>query len=152
VKETPDILLIDPRASEAQHNLNYLRNAGFKVPDDSSYLAPMYQKDHVEDDELLKIVEQKKPKYIIVNLGGGTQEKLGAYLKRNTSYKPAVICTGAAIAFLTGQQASIPNWGDKLFLGWLFRCIQNPKLYVPRYFKALQLAAFMIRYGQRQPL
>jgi UDP-N-acetyl-D-mannosaminuronic acid transferase (WecB/TagA/CpsF family) len=101
---------------------------------------------------LLNNIESKKPKYIIINLGGGTQEKLGAYLKTHLSYKPAIICTGAAIAFLTGQQASIPTWGDKFFLGWLFRCIQNPKLYVPRYFKAFRLAAFMFRYGQQQPL
>lgn len=152
VKKTSDILLVDPQPNEAQHNLNYLRKEGFNLPDDASYLAPMYKKDIVEDVELLKIIEQKKPKYIIINLGGGTQEKLGAYLKTHLSYKPAIICTGAAIAFLTGQQASIPTWGDKLFLGWLFRCIQNPKVYVPRYFKAFQLAAFMFRYGQQQPL
>ncbi|MBV9961201.1 MAG: WecB/TagA/CpsF family glycosyltransferase [Parafilimonas sp.] len=152
VKKTSALFLVDPRPTEAQHNLNYLKKSGFKIADDMSYLAPMYKKDKVEDPELLNIIEQKKPKYVIINLGGGTQEKLGAYLKNNLSYKPAIICTGAAIAFLTGQQASIPTWGDKLFLGWLFRCIQNPKLYVPRYFKAFQLAIFMFRYGQQQPL
>ena len=152
VKRSSELLLVDPRPTEAQHNLNYLKNTGFKITDDISYVAPMYKKNKIEDAELLNIIEHKKPKYIIINLGGGTQEKLGAYLKKNLSYKPAIICTGAAIAFLTGQQASIPNWGDKLFLGWLFRCIQNPKLYVPRYFKAFQLAVFMFRYGQQQPL
>ena len=152
VKATADLFLVDPRPIEAQHNLNYLKNAGFKMSDINSYLAPMYDKDHVADTTLLKNIESKKPKYILINLGGGTQEKLGAYLKTHLSYKPAIICTGAAIAFLTGQQANIPTWGDKFFLGWLFRCIQNPKLYVPRYFKAFRLAAFMFRYGQQQPL
>ena len=151
VKASSDLLLVDPRPVEAKHNLDYLRNSGFKVADDISYLAPMYNKNHVEDSALLNMIETKKPKYVIINLGGGTQEKLGAYLKKNLSYKPAIICTGAAIAFLTGQQASIPNWGDKFFLGWLFRCIQNPKLYVPRYFKAFQLATYMFRYGHQQP-
>lgn len=152
IKTSADFLLVDPRATEAQHNLKYLRSEGFNLAGDISYLAPMYKKDYVEDPELLNMIESKKPKYIIINLGGGTQEKLGAYLKTHLSYKPAIICTGAAIAFLTGQQASIPSWGDKFFLGWLFRCIQNPKIYVPRYFKAFQLAAFMFRYGQQQPL
>jgi UDP-N-acetyl-D-mannosaminuronic acid transferase (WecB/TagA/CpsF family) len=152
VKTSSEFLLVDPRATEAQHNFNYLRSEGFNVADDISYLAPMYEKDHVEDALLLNMIERKKPKYVIINLGGGTQEKLGAYLKTHLSYKPAIICTGAAIAFLTGQQASIPSWGDKFFLGWLFRCIQNPKIYVPRYFKAFQLAAYMFRYGQQQPL
>ena len=152
VKKSAELLLVDPRQSEAEHNLNYLRNAGFKLQDDISYIAPMYDKNHVEDEDLLKMIESKKPKYIIINLGGGTQEKLGAYLKKNLSYKPAIICTGAAIAFLTGQQASIPTWGDKFFLGWLFRCFQNPKLYVPRYLKAFQLATYMFKYGHQQPL
>jgi exopolysaccharide biosynthesis WecB/TagA/CpsF family protein len=152
VKNSSDLFLVDPRPIEAQHNIGYLKNAGFKVADITSYLAPMYDKDHVQDTILLNNIESKKPKYIIVNLGGGTQEKLGAYLKTQLSYQPAIICTGAAIAFLTGQQASIPTWGDKFFLGWLFRCIRNPKLYVPRYFKAFRLAAFMFRYGQQQPL
>jgi len=152
VKNSSEIILVDPRPTEAQHNLNYLKNEGFKIADDVSYLAPMYDKNCVEDKELLDKIQNKKPKYIIINLGGGTQEKLGAYLKKNLSYKPAIICTGAAIAFLTGQQASIPNWGDKFYLGWLFRCVQNPKLYVPRYFKAFQLATYMFRYGQQQPL
>lgn len=152
VKTSSELLLVDPRASEAQHNLNFLRGSGFNLPDDISYLALMYEKNSIEDATLLDMIENKRPKYIIINLGGGTQEKLGAYLKQNLSYKPAIICTGAAIAFLTGQQASIPGWGDKFFLGWLFRCIQNPKLYVPRYFKAFQLATYLFRYGHQQPL
>lgn len=152
VKNSSEIILVDPRQTEAQHNLDYLTNAGFKVANDISYVAPMYNKNCVEDKALLNMIESRKPKYVIINLGGGTQEKLGAYLKKNLSYQPAIICTGAAIAFLTGQQASIPNWGDKFYLGWLFRCIQNPKQYVPRYLKAFQLATYMFRYGQQQPL
>jgi N-acetylglucosaminyldiphosphoundecaprenol N-acetyl-beta-D-mannosaminyltransferase len=152
IKASSDVMLVDPKANEAQHNLNYLRSLGYNVQDGISYLAPMYKKDHVEDSKLLQIIENKRPAHIIINLGGGTQEKLGAYLKENLSYRPAIICTGAAIAFLTGQQARIPTWGDRFFLGWLFRCIRNPKLYVPRYLKAFQLAAFMFRYGQQQPL
>ena len=46
-----------------------------------SYTAPIYNKQKVEDIDILKMIESKKPKYIIINLGGGTQEKLGAYLK-----------------------------------------------------------------------
>jgi len=151
-RSSPDILLVNPRPNEASHNMRYLNSIGFDISEENSYLAPLYSKDKVEDESLLEIIKNKKPKYIIINLGGGTQEKLGYYLKQNLDYKPAIICTGAAIAFFSGQQANIPNWGDRFYLGWLFRCIQNPKLYVPRYFKAFQLAAFIFRYGQQQPL
>lgn len=149
VKASSNLLLVDPRPVEARHNLDFLKNSGFSIQDDISYIAPMYNKNHVEDSVLLNMIEERKPKYIIINLGGGTQEKLGAYLKRNLSYKPAIICTGAAIAFITGQQAKIPAWGDKLFLGWLFRCVQNPKVYVPRYLEAFKLAAYMFSYSHQ---
>jgi len=151
VKRSSDIFLVNPRPKEAFYNMKYLRSIGFKLTEDDSYLAPMYSKDKVKDGKLLEIIKQKKPKYIIINLGGGIQEKLGFYLKQNLDYRPAIICTGAAIAFFSGQQANIPNWGDRFYLGWLFRCIENPKLYVPRYFRAFQLAAFMFRYGKQQP-
>ncbi len=49
------------------------------------------------------------------------QERLGYALRKQLSYKPAILCLGAAIAFLSGGQANIPNWADRLMLGWLFR-------------------------------
>ena len=58
---------------------------------------------------------------MIINLGGGVQEKLGLYLKRNLNHETKIICTGAAIAFLTGLQANIPNIVDKIYMGWLWR-------------------------------
>lgn len=146
VKATADFLLVNPRKKEADANLAYLQKNGFQLREEHSYLAPMYDKEKIEDEELLSLIEEKKPKYVLINLGGGVQEILGAYLKRNLSYKPAIICTGAAIAFLTGQQAHIPNWADKLYLGWLFRCLENPKLYVPRYLNAVKLMAVMMTY------
>jgi UDP-N-acetyl-D-mannosaminuronic acid transferase (WecB/TagA/CpsF family) len=147
VKATSDILLVNPRKKEADANLAFLNGEGFNLSDDNSYLAPMYDKSKIEDAELLALIEAKKPKYILLNLGGGVQEILGAYLKANLSYTPAIICTGAAIAFLSGQQANIPNWADKFFLGWLIRCIEKPKLYVPRYLDAFKLLAVMLQFN-----
>jgi UDP-N-acetyl-D-mannosaminuronic acid transferase (WecB/TagA/CpsF family) len=49
----------------------------------------------------------------------GVQERLGYALRKQLSYKPAILCLGAAIAFLSGGQANIPNWADRLMLGWL---------------------------------
>lgn len=152
VKATDQILLVDPQPKEAKANYHYLRSKGFNLPEGSSYLAPFYDKSNIIDPVLLAVAEERKPKYIIINLGGGTQEKLGAYLKNNLSYKPAIICTGAAIAFLTGEQASIPGWADKFFMGWFFRCLEKPKLYVPRYLKAFRLCFLMLQYGKQSPV
>jgi UDP-N-acetyl-D-mannosaminuronic acid transferase (WecB/TagA/CpsF family) len=146
------IVLVDPRPVEAEANRTYLRSRGFKLEADDSYLAPMYKPGAITDPVLLELLERKKPKFIMINLGGGVQEKLGAYLKENLSYRPAIICTGAAIAFLTGHQATMPMWADKLFLGWLMRCIQKPQVYVPRYLRAFRLIFLVLRYGKHAPV
>ncbi len=146
------ILLVNPTPKEEQANINYLNSNGFCISKDQSYLAPMYNKNDVVDAALLQIIEAQKPEYVLINIGGGTQEKLGAWLKNNLSYSPAIICTGAAIAFLTGQQANIPHWVDKLYLGWLMRCIQNPKLYIPRYWNSFKLAGTILKYGSNSPV
>ena len=150
-KTNTEILLVNPRPVEAAANLKYMNGIGFNLTDQNSYLAPLYPLEKVEDSILLSIIKQRRPQYIIINIGGGIQEKLGAYIKRNLDYRPAIICTGAAIAFFSGHQAHIPSWADRLFLGWLIRCIQNPKLYVPRYVKSFRLLLLMLRYGSRSP-
>ena len=151
IKKEGDFLVVDPKELDASLNIKYLRSHNFTISKDASYIAPMYKSDDVTDIILLGLIEQMKPRYVLINLGGGVQEKLGAYLKTNLSYNPAIICTGAAIAFLTGVQAKIPSWADKHYLGWLFRCFNNPNLYVPRYFKAFKLLAIMLRYGKNAP-
>ena len=152
IKAQGEFLIIDPKQVDADLNIEYLRKHNFIIAKEASYVAPMYKKDDITDIILLKLIEQMKPKYVLINLGGGVQEKLGAYLKNNLSYSPAIICTGAAIAFLTGVQAKIPSWADKYYLGWLFRCFKNPNLYVPRYIKAFKLAIIMLRYGKNSPV
>ena len=98
----------------------------------------MYGND-VKDDILLNKIERKKPKVILLNLGGGVQEKLGSFLKSNLSYKPGIICTGAAISFFTGKQAGISKAIDKFYLGWLWRCFDEPKKFIPRYINGFKL-------------
>jgi N-acetylglucosaminyldiphosphoundecaprenol N-acetyl-beta-D-mannosaminyltransferase len=148
VKEN-DLFLVNPRKEDADINLEYLNSHGYHLSEQDSYIAPIYAKNKIEDKALLKQLEEKKPQYVIINLGGGVQEILGAYLKKNLSYKPAIICTGAAIAFLTGEQAHIPSWADKLFLGWLIRCIEKPKQFVPRYINALKLMTVMLQFNPK---
>jgi UDP-N-acetyl-D-mannosaminuronic acid transferase (WecB/TagA/CpsF family) len=88
---------------------------------------------------------------VILTIGGGSQERLGLYLKQRLSYRPAIHCIGAAIAFLSGDQVHIPVWVDKLYLCWLFRCLSNPKRHIPRYWSARKLVALMWRYRNRLP-
>ena len=71
-------------------------------------------------------------------MGGGVQEILGYYLKKNLNYKPSIICTGAAISYLTKKQAPITDFLDEIYLGWLVRCLFNPIKFVPRYLSAFK--------------
>ena len=139
------LFLINPSELDGQINTQYLNNARFDLEETYNYTAPFYKND-VTDIVLLSKIEEKKPKWILINIGGGTQEKLGLYLKENLSYKPAILCTGAALAFKTGRQGKMPNWMDQIYLGWLHRCISNPKIFIPRYLKGFKLLSMILEY------
>lgn len=144
-----DVFTINPTETDSKENHKYLNSVGIKAHMSHSYTAPFY-KGEIEDELLLSQLEKIKPRWILVNIGGGTQEKLGLYLKRKLSYCPAIICTGAALAFKTGRQVKVRSWMDRLYIGWLARCISNPKLYVPRYMKAFKLVRLLFKYKRAQ--
>ena len=109
------------------------------------YIAPKYNLRIKINKNLIKRIHDSKAKEIIINIGGGTQEILGYYLSKKLNKKYKIVCTGAAIAFFTGDQSPINNNIDKLYLGWLFRIIYNPKIFLPRYLSAFKLFFLFIR-------
>jgi N-acetylglucosaminyldiphosphoundecaprenol N-acetyl-beta-D-mannosaminyltransferase len=138
-------------SASSKKNLDWLETEGIHVPLKCVYEAPMYGS-KVEDRELIEKLQALRPKHVVITVGGGTQERLGLYLKRNLDYLPAIHCIGAAIAFLSGDQVRIPEWADRFYLGWLFRCISSPRRYVPRYFSAPQLIPLLWRYRDQLPV
>jgi len=151
VRETGNVFWIMASRQSAERNLGWLAEQGISVPEDCVYLAPMYSEEEISDPELLERIERIRPQHVILTLGGGTQERVGLYLKRNLSYQPAIHCIGAAIAFLSGDQVRIPMWADRTYLGWLYRSISEPGRYVPRYWNARKLLYLLIRYRERLP-
>lgn len=141
---------IMPTPGEMEVNVAWLRQNGYGVSAEDCYIAPLYPKGPLEDAELLRLIEERKPHYVIVNIGGGVQERLGLYLKRNLSYRPSIICIGAAIAFVTGLQANISPWADRMMLGWFFRCLYSPRRYVPRALKGFRLVPIIAKYRDRR--
>jgi UDP-N-acetyl-D-mannosaminuronic acid transferase (WecB/TagA/CpsF family) len=143
-----------PSKESAERNRSWLAKQGIDLPQDYIYVAPIYGgvDETVEDPDLVEMLERLRPQHVMLTIGGGTQEKLGLYLKRQLSYQPAIHCIGAAIAFLSGDQVRIPAWADRLFLGWLFRCFYQPTRYVPRYWEARKLFSLMRRYRDRLPV
>ena len=138
-KNKKKLFLVDPNQQVSKINKNYLNFKNL-----SQYVAPLYNKNKIEDKKLLKILNTQKPKYIIINLGGNIQEVLGYYLKRKLRYKPVIICSGAAISFFTREQAPISDLIDSWYLGWLIRILFNPLIFLPRYVLAIKLFLIVI--------
>jgi len=146
------VLWIMPDTAARDQNLAWLRAQGYEFTEADCYVAPHYGSGRVVDEALVKLVSLRRPKHIVVCLGGGTQERVGLMLKRACNFAPTIHCIGAAIGFLTGNQVRIPGWADRLFLGWLFRCLSEPGKFVPRYWKAFKLVPLMIRYREEPPV
>ncbi|WP_353070886.1 WecB/TagA/CpsF family glycosyltransferase [Tunturiibacter gelidoferens] len=151
IREPGNVLWIMASPVSAKRNLDWLAGQGIVIPQDYVYMAPMYGSAPIDDPALLERLNRLRPQHVIVTIGGGTQERLGLYLKRNLAYRPAIHCIGAAIAFLSGDQVLIPVWADKYYLGWLFRSFAEPKRYIPRYWDARKLLAIMLRNRGRLP-
>jgi UDP-N-acetyl-D-mannosaminuronic acid transferase (WecB/TagA/CpsF family) len=151
VRQPGNTLWIMASPISAQRNLAWLEEQGITVPEDNIYMAPMYGSASISDPALLECLNRLRPQHVIVTIGGGTQERLGLYVKRNLAYRPAIHCVGAAIAFLSGDQVHIPAWADRFYLGWLFRSIAEPKRYGPRYWRAFKLLPLMLRHRDRLP-
>ena len=145
---------IMPNKKQGHANIEWLKTEfDYEVPLDCFYVAPQYSRTgKVVDKDLLGLINKKKPDNIFIQLGGGVQERLGLQIKKSCSQELSILCTGAALAFFSGQQAKIPSWADKFYLGWLFRCIDQPKIFVPRYLKAFRLAYLLLRYGRKLPV
>jgi UDP-N-acetyl-D-mannosaminuronic acid transferase (WecB/TagA/CpsF family) len=131
------ILSLDPSFEDLKYNKKYLKFKKFKFV--KNYLCPMYQDKVIEDKRLIKIINEYKPEFIISNIAGGKQESLALYIIQNATPNSSVICSGAALAFLTGRQAPITNFIDKYYFGWLIRLIYNPKLYLGRILFSFEL-------------
>lgn len=151
IREPENSFWVMPSSGAAERNAAWLRCKGVPVIDDNIYIAPIYGS-VILDRELLDRLEERRPKHLVLGIGGGTQERLGFYLKQHLSYRPAIHCVGAAIAFLSGDQVRIPVWVDEAGLGWLWRSMSNPRRFVPRYWDARHLVPMMLRYRDRLPV
>ncbi len=150
VRAAENTVWIMSSPTSAKRNLRWLAEQGISVPEENIYMAPIYGREIV-DGALIERLDRLRPQHVVVTVGGGTQERLGLYLKRNVNYRPSIHCIGAAIAFLSGDQVLIPVWADRFYLGWLYRCVSDPKQYVPRYWAARKLLQLMVKFRSQLP-
>ena len=138
------VFCIDPNLNFSKSNNRYLKNLGVKKV--YNFVAPKYNSNNLSDKKLLQEIKRIKPNFIMTNIGGGTQEILGLYLKKNLRFKTTILCTGGAISFFTGDQAPINNLIDQLYLGWFVRLFFNPITFFKRYIIGLNLISMVINF------
>jgi len=141
------IFFVEASKKQAIKNKIYLKKN--KIYNFKQYIAPQYLTNDITDKELVKQINLYKPDFVILNLGGLTQEVLGSYLKYNLHNKTNILCLGAALAFRSGNQGYIPLIVDKINLAWLFRCIYNPKTFIVRYLSAFKLFFIIWSYWKK---
>jgi len=145
-----EIFWVLPSENARQRLLEWSCRENFSIKRGNCYAAPWYGQE-VEDRNLLSQIEEQRPTHVIVAIGSGAQEKLGFYLRENLSYRPAIHCTGAALGFVTGDQTAIPDWADRFYLGWLWRLFAQPRIFIPRLSRALELPWLIWKYGEKLP-
>jgi UDP-N-acetyl-D-mannosaminuronic acid transferase (WecB/TagA/CpsF family) len=145
-----DTFWLMPSKADSDANLEWLRSQGFQVSAEDALVAPMYPKSGpIADPGLVGLINGRRPKLVVIALSGGVQERLGWELRQRLDYKPAILCIGGAIAFLTGQQASIPVWADRLGLGWVIRFVAAPKRFSAKVEGVWRLAPMIWKFRSR---
>lgn len=152
LREPGAVFWVMPSQDEGERIAEWLRGQGFPVGPENFYVAPLYRGYPIEDAALRQRLQSARPRVVFLNLAGGKQEVLGAWLRAQLDPVPGIVCTGAAIAFLAGTQANIPVWADRTGLGWLFRCLSEPGKFLPRYWSALPLLWMVFRYRGATPV
>lgn len=142
------ILWVVPNAAASAKLGEWWQGRSAQPP--QTYLAPFYGR-AVADAALLESIAETQPDQIVIGIGAGPQEKLGYFLRERLSYRPAIHCIGGALGVLTGDQKPIPTWADRLYLGWLFRLLAQPTVFIPRLWRAHELPWLIARYGRELP-
>lgn len=140
-----------PSREDLRRTQAWLRAHGYPAADEDFEVASFYGAGAIADPALAARIERQRPEVVYLGIGGGVQERLGHYLRDRLSCRPAILCLGAALAFLTGAQVHIPPWVDHTGLGWLWRIGADPGRYYTRYLRATRLAWLVLRHGGAPP-
>jgi N-acetylglucosaminyldiphosphoundecaprenol N-acetyl-beta-D-mannosaminyltransferase len=145
-----EVFWIVPDEGVRETLLGWSSREALRITGEDCYVAPRYAIE-VADPNLASLIYRRRPAHVIIAIGSGAQEKLGHYLREHLSYRPAIHCIGAALGFLTGDQVAIPDWADRVFLGWFWRLLAQPRTFVPRLFRGLELPWLIWKYGENMP-
>ena len=99
------------------------------------YSPPMgFEKKPEESEIILEKVNEVQPDLIVLGLGAPKQE-IWANQYRERLDATTILCVGATIDFLAGEQHRAPEWIQNCGMEWFHRMCTNPKRLVKRYAK-----------------
>ena len=84
-------------------------------------------------ESYLAVIEQYRPRVIVLAMGMPKQELVALYLKENTTYNPIIINGGAIIDFIAGKVQRAPRWMRQISMEWVYRLMNEPKRLFKRY-------------------
>jgi N-acetylglucosaminyldiphosphoundecaprenol N-acetyl-beta-D-mannosaminyltransferase len=104
---------------------------------------------------LRELVQYNALSIVLLCLGHPKQELLAKELKNYDwagSRPDWIMCVGATIDFLTGDQKRAPKTFQKIGLEWFYRLVTNPKKFLQRYLNAVipSLKLIFKSFGMRK--
>lgn len=72
-------------------------------------------------------------RFCFVAVGSPQQEILAQRLKQVGTARGLVLCVGASINFITGEERRAPMWMQRSGIEWLYRLLQDPRRLAKRY-------------------
>ena len=117
-------------------------NINIQIIDTSQWSNSIY-----DIRRLRELVQHNALSIVLLCLGHPKQELLAKELKNYDwagSRPDWIMCVGATIDFLTGDQKRAPKIFQVIGLEWLFRLLTNPKKFFSRYFEAVIPAVKLI--------
>jgi N-acetylglucosaminyldiphosphoundecaprenol N-acetyl-beta-D-mannosaminyltransferase len=104
--------------------------------------APPYRPlSNKETNQVVQRINQSRPDFIWVSLGGAKQVEWSVELKHKLHAR-AIIPVGAAFDFIAGRKSQAPRWLQQLGLEWFFRLLTEPGRLWKRY--VLQIPVFLV--------
>jgi N-acetylglucosaminyldiphosphoundecaprenol N-acetyl-beta-D-mannosaminyltransferase len=125
-------------------------NINIQIVDTSQWSTSVY-----DIRRLRELVQHNALSIVLLCLGHPKQELLARELK-NYDWAGArpdwIMCVGATIDFLTGEQKRAPRAFQVIGLEWIFRLSTNPRKFFSRYFSAVIPAVKLIikSFGMRK--
>lgn len=84
---------------------------------------------------VIELIEKQKPNYIFLAVGSPRQEILADMLRAKKVSSGVILCIGASILFIVGDERRAPLILQNLHLEWFYRLIRDPKRLASRYIK-----------------